>query len=119
MGGVVHQQTTFYIGRALRLGCFKFIADAITSNKENMKRANALLSRWGTYVGVASRLTLGFRGPLVRSLLPCNPFTPALTPLHLHLSEKVSQYKGPQRQNHHDVSTKTQRRASSCTKHSQ
>lgn len=69
-------QTTFYIGRALRLGCFKFIADAITSNEENMQRANALLSRWGTYVGVASRLTLGFRGPLVRSLPPLLPYHP-------------------------------------------
>lgn len=63
-GVVLSDLTTFYIGRALRLGCFKFIADAITSNEENMQRANALLSRWGTYVGVASRLTLGFRGPL-------------------------------------------------------
>lgn len=63
-GVVLSDVTTFYIGRALRLGCFSFIADAIRSNEANMQRANALLSRWGTYVGVASRLTIGFRGPL-------------------------------------------------------
>ena len=67
MGSTRGSQTTFYIGRALRLGCFSFIADAIRSNEANMQRANALLSRWGTYVGVASRLTIGFRGPLVRA----------------------------------------------------
>jgi hypothetical protein len=103
--GVVHNQTTFYIGRVLRMGCFKFIADAITSNAENMQRATALLNKWGTYVGVASRLTLGFRGPLVRSLPSYYPFDPPLTPLHLHLSRKEL-YNGRQRQNHHDVSTR-------------